>query len=156
MWTVLEISFREGAAALEHARTFLQRSGSRLIQITFLWDDPTWIVPFDRDVIARGGGGLSPASREEIMAGAHLGMVIQELYAHVHRWREFTLRTTSITHTYQALSLMSRRSIHPARGLEKLHLQLVPNPPHAAHHVNEPSLFPGSAPPIRDLFFFLA
>ncbi|KAG2338256.1 hypothetical protein BDR05DRAFT_1062903 [Suillus weaverae] len=153
MWTVLEISFREGAAALEHARTFLQRSGSCLIQITLLWDDPTWIVPFDRDEIA-SGGGLLPTSREEIMAGVHLGMVIQELYAHVHRWREFTLRTTSITHTYQALSLMSRPSVHPARELDKLHLQFVHNPRHAAHYVNEPSLFPGSAPPVRDLLLF--
>ncbi|KAG1766599.1 hypothetical protein EV702DRAFT_1149448 [Suillus placidus] len=153
MWTVLEISFREGAAALEHARTFLQRSGSCLIQITLLWDDPTWIVPFDRDEIA-GEGGLPPISREEIMAGVHLAMVIQELYAHVHRWREFTLRTTSITHTYQALSLMSRPSVHPARELVKLHLQSVHNPRHAAHYVNEPSLFLGSAPPVRDLLLF--
>lgn len=154
MWTVLEISFREGAAALEHARTFLQRSGSNPIQITLLWDHPTWIVPVPKDDIASGGGGLPPPSREEIMAGVYLGLVIQELYAHVHRWREFTLRTTSITHTYQALSLMSRPSIHPAHSLEKLHLQFIHNPRHAAHHVNEPSLFPGSAPPIRDLLLF--
>ncbi|KAG2337921.1 hypothetical protein BDR05DRAFT_737724 [Suillus weaverae] len=153
MWTVLEISFREGAAALEHARTFLQRSGSCLIQVTLLWDDPTWIVPFDRDEIA-GEGGFPPTSRKEIMAGVHLGMVIQELYAHVHRWREFTLRTTSITHTYQALSLMSHSSIHPVRELDKLHLQFVHNPRHAAHYVNEPLLFPGSAPPVRDLLLF--
>ncbi|KAG2032902.1 hypothetical protein BDR03DRAFT_968953 [Suillus americanus] len=153
MWTVLEISFREGAAALEHARTFLQRSGSCLVQITLLWDDPTWIVPVHKDEIA-SGGGLPPPSREEIMAGVYLGFVIQELYAHVHRWCKFTLRTTSITHTYQALSLMSRPSIHPANRLEKLHLQFIHNPRHAAHHINEPSLFPGSAPPIRDLLLF--
>lgn len=154
MWTVLEISFREGAAALEHARTFLQRSESCLIQITILWDDPTWIVPFCWDDIEREGGGLPPTSRAEIMAGVHLGLIIQELYAHVHRWREFTLRTTSIAHTYQALSLMSRPSIHPAHGLEKLHLQFVHNPRHAAYHISEPSLFPGSAPPIRNLLLF--
>jgi hypothetical protein len=154
MWTVLEISFREGAAALEHVRTFLQRSESCLIQITLLWDDPTWIVPFCWDDIEREGGGLPPTSREEIMAGVHLSLVIQELYAHVHRWHEFTLRTTSIAHTYQALSLMSRPSIHPAHKLEKLHLQFVHNPRHAAHHISEPSLFPGSAPPIRDLLLF--
>ncbi|KAG1844636.1 hypothetical protein DFJ58DRAFT_25285 [Suillus subalutaceus] len=153
MWTVLEISFREGAAALEHARTFLQRSGSCLVQITLLWDDPTWIVPVHKDEIA-SGGGLPPPSREEIMDGVYLGLVIQELYAHVHRWREFTLRTTSITHTYQALSLMSRPSIHRANRLEKLHLQFIHNPRHVTHHVNEPSLFPGSMPPIRDLLLF--
>ncbi|KAG2121561.1 hypothetical protein BD769DRAFT_1671440 [Suillus cothurnatus] len=154
MWTVLEISFREGAAALEHARTFIQRSHSCLVKITLLWDDPTWIVPVPKDDIINGVGGVPPPSREEIMAGVHLGLVIQELYAHVHRWREFTLRTTSITHTYQALSLMSRPSIHPAHRLEKLHLQSIHNPRHAAHYVNEPSLFPGSAPPIRDLLLF--
>ncbi|KAG2140247.1 uncharacterized protein EDB93DRAFT_1252881 [Suillus bovinus] len=154
LWTVLEISFREGAAALEHARTFLQRSGSRLVQITLLWDNPTWAVPVYRDDVERDRGGFPPQSREEIMAGVYLGLVIQELYAHVHRWSEFTLRTTSITHTYQALSLMSRPSAHPARGLEKLHLQFVHNLRHATHYINEPSLFPGLAPPIRDLVLF--
>lgn len=149
---MLEISFREGAAALEHARTFLQRSKSRLIQITLLWDDPTWIVPFHWDEME--GRESPPTLREETMAGVHLGFVIQELYAHVHRWREFMLRTTSITHTYQAFSLMSHPSIHPAHGLEKLHLQFVHNPHHAAHHIREPSLFPGSVPPIRDLLLF--
>ncbi|KAG2749442.1 hypothetical protein P692DRAFT_20953366 [Suillus brevipes Sb2] len=150
MWTVLEISFREGAAALEHARTFLHRSESCLIQITILWDDPTWILP----TIIRYGDELPAMSREEIMAGVHLGSVMEELYAHVHRWREFTLRTTSIAHTYQALSLLSRPSIHPAHKLEKLHLQFVHSPRHAAYHIGEPSLFPGSAPPIRDLLLF--
>lgn len=154
MWTVLEISFREGAAAIEHARTFLHRSGSCLVKITLLWDDPTWIVPVCWDDIDNGRGGLPPPSRQEIMAGAYLGLVIQELYAHVHRWSEFTLRTTSITHTYQALALMSRPSIHPARKLEKLHFQFIHNPRHASHHISEPSLFPGSAPPIRDLLLF--
>ncbi|KAG1739580.1 hypothetical protein EDB19DRAFT_1710900 [Suillus lakei] len=154
MWTVLQISFHEGAAALEHAWTFLQRSGSCPIQITLLWDDPTWIVPVCWDDVERTKGGLPPTSREEIMAGVHLGLVIQELYAHVHRWREFMLRTTSIAHTYQALSLMSRPSVRPACGLEKLHLQFIHNPRHAVHHVNEPSLFPGSASPIRDLLLF--
>lgn len=154
MWTVLEISFREGAAAVEHARTFLQRSESCLVKITLLWDNPTWIVPVCWDDIDNGRGGLPPPSREEIMAGAHLGLVIQELYAHIHRWRQFTLRTTSITHTYQALALMSRPSSQPAHELKKLHLQFVHNPRHASHHISEPSLFPGSAPPIRDLLLF--
>ncbi|KAG1784929.1 uncharacterized protein HD556DRAFT_1451241 [Suillus plorans] len=154
MWTVLEISFREGAAALEHARTFLQRSGSCLIQITILWDNPAWIVPVYENLVERSGGVLPPQSREEIMAGVHLGSVIQELHAHVHRWHEFTLRTTSIAHTYQALSLMSRPSVHPACGLEKLHLQFIHNSRHATHFIGEPSLFPGSAPPIRDLLLF--
>ncbi|KAG1849849.1 hypothetical protein C8R48DRAFT_836765 [Suillus tomentosus] len=154
MWTVLEISFREGAAALEHARTFLQRSGSCLIQITILWDNPAWIVPVYESLVERSGGTFPPQSREEIMAGVHLGSVIQELYAHVHRWHEFTLRTTSIAHTYQALSLMSRPSVHPACGLEKLHLQFIHNSRHATHFIDEPSLFPGSAPPIRDLLLF--
>ncbi|KAG2140249.1 uncharacterized protein EDB93DRAFT_686640 [Suillus bovinus] len=151
MWTVLEISFREGAAALEHARTFLQRGGSRLISITLLWDDPAWIVPLCEEEIE---GGLPPPSHEEMMAGVYLGSVIQELYAHVHRWREFTLRTTSFAHTRQALLLMSRPSAHSARGLEKLHLQFVHNPRHAVHYISEPSLFPGSTPPVRDLVIF--
>ncbi|KIK36871.1 hypothetical protein CY34DRAFT_810891 [Suillus luteus UH-Slu-Lm8-n1] len=148
MWTVLEISFREGAAALEHARTFLHRSESCPIQITILWDDPTWMLPLKEQ------DEVPPMSREEIMAGVHLGSVIQELYAHVHRWREFTLRTTSIAHTYQALSLIPRPSIHPAHKLQKLHLQFVHNPRHAAYHIGEPSLFPGSVPPIRNLLLF--
>lgn len=159
MWTELQISFTEGTAALEHARKFIQYSGTCLLQITILWDDPSWIVPImwdDTDVITEAtvGSGLKPASRGEIMAGVHLALVIQELYAHVHRWREFTLRTTSFAHTCQVLSLMSRPSVHPARNLEKLHLQFILNPRHAAHSMDEPSLFPGSVPPIRDLLLF--
>ncbi|KAG1739577.1 hypothetical protein EDB19DRAFT_2039321 [Suillus lakei] len=155
MWTALQISFHEGAAALEHARIFLRHSGTSLLQITLLWDDPSWIVDLLSDTDTTDSESESkPTPREEIMAGVHLVLVLQELYAHVHRWREFTLRTTSIAHTYQALSLMSRPSIHPARKLEKLHLQFIHNPRHATHIMDEPSLFPGSVPPIRDLLLF--
>ncbi|KAG2145445.1 uncharacterized protein EDB93DRAFT_1337831 [Suillus bovinus] len=140
-----------GAAALEHARTFLQRSGSCLIQITLLWDDPTWIVPVLAEQVDMGGFSLP--SREEIMAGIHLGLVIQELYAHVHRWREFTLRTTSTAHTSSAF--VDVTPVHPSSPwTRKLHLQYIHNPNHAVHRIGEPSLFPGSAPPIRDLLFF--
>jgi hypothetical protein len=88
-----------------------------------------------------------PPSHMEIMDGIHLVFLIQELYAHVHRWHEFTLRTTTITHTYHALSIISRPSVHPASMIENLHLQLVHNKNHTTHYVHEPSLFYGSAPP---------
>ncbi|KAG2126551.1 hypothetical protein DEU56DRAFT_541734 [Suillus clintonianus] len=152
MWTELRISFHEGAAALEHAQRFLRCSGSHLLHITLLWDDPSWISP---DIVEDADTtGLKYTTRGEIMAGVQLILVIQELYAHVHRWREFTLRTTSIAHTYQALSLLSRPSVHPAHKLEKLHLQFIHNPRHATHSTDEPSLFPGSVPPIRGLLLF--
>ncbi|KAG2030181.1 hypothetical protein BDR03DRAFT_974848 [Suillus americanus] len=154
MWTELQISFTEGAAALEHARKFVKYSGTCLLQITLLWDDPGWIVPIMWDDTDTIECGLKLTSRGEIMAGVNLILVIQELYAHVHRWREFTLRTTSFTHTCQALSFLSRPSVHPAHNLEKLHLQFIQNPRHAAHSMDEPSLFPGSVPPIRDLLLF--
>jgi hypothetical protein len=159
MWTELQISFTEGAVALEHARKFVQNSGTCLLNITLLWDDPSWIVPIvwdDTDIITASsvGSELRPASRGEIIAGLHLVLVIQELYAHVHRWREFTLRTTSFSHTCQALSSMSLPSVHPACNLEKLHLRFIQNPRHADHLMDEPSLFPGSVPPIRDLLLF--
>ncbi|KAG1761065.1 hypothetical protein EDD22DRAFT_970813 [Suillus occidentalis] len=159
MWTELQISFKEGAAALEHARKFVQNSGTSLLNITLLWDDPSWIVPIswnDTDIITASSirSGLKPASRGEIIAGVHLVFVIKELYAHVHRWREFTLRTTSFSHTCQALSSMSLPSVHPACNLEKLHLRFIQNPRHADHLMDEPSLFPGSVPPIRDLLLF--
>jgi hypothetical protein len=149
IWTTLQFTFRQGAASLEHARTFLRLSGTMPLKITLLWDDPNWIVPIEVD---QESG--EPASRKGIMAGIHLVLLIIELYTHVHRWCEFTLRMTSVAHTYQAVSLMSRSSIHPVHMLEKLHLLLVHNERHAAHHIHEPSLFPGSAPPIRDLMLF--
>ncbi|OAX37579.1 hypothetical protein K503DRAFT_226110 [Rhizopogon vinicolor AM-OR11-026] len=147
---VMHISFRKGAVSLERVRTFLRRSGTRPLYITLLWDDHNWI-PVS---VEYSDGPEEPTSREEIMAGVHLVLVIQELYAHVHRWREFTLRTTSVVQIYQALSLMSRPSIHPAHMLEKLHLQLIHNKNHATHHRHEQSLFPSSTPPIRDLLLF--
>ncbi|OJA16822.1 hypothetical protein AZE42_13667, partial [Rhizopogon vesiculosus] len=148
IWTTLQVSFREGAASLEHVRTFLRLSGTNPLKITLLWDDLCWNTLPDE-----GGRGMeleAPVVRKGIVAGTHLVLVIQELYAHVHRWRE----TTSTVHMYQALSLMSRPSVHPAGILEKLHLQLVHNENHATHHIDEPSLFPGSSPPIRDLVLF--
>ena len=154
MWTVLQISCREGAASLERARTFLQHSGTHPLKITILWDNPSWIVSVLWNGTMPHKDQIKPTSRDEITAGVRLMLIIQELYAHVHRWREFTLRTTSVAHTYQALSLISRPSVHPARMLEKLHLQLVHNERHAVHYVDEPSLFPGSASPIRDLVLF--
>ncbi|KAG0696087.1 hypothetical protein DFH29DRAFT_952605 [Suillus ampliporus] len=153
IWTVLQISFREGAAALEHVRTFLRYSGTHPLQVTLLWDDPAWIVPCVQDD-TEVGRAIKLTTREEIMSGIHLVSIIQELYHHVHRWQAFTLRTTSIAHTYSALSFMSRPSVHPARILGKLHLQFVHNKCHAAHYINEPSLFPDSAPPIHDLLLF--
>ncbi|KAG0696088.1 hypothetical protein DFH29DRAFT_239104 [Suillus ampliporus] len=153
MWAVLQISFRQGAAALEHARTFLRYSGSCPLHVILLWDNPSWVVR-DSQVWDDTMPAKKPRSREEIMAGVHLISIIQELYGHVHRWRDFTLRTTSITHVYQALSFMSSPSVHPARILEKLHIQFVHNERHAAHFIDEPLLFPGSVPPIRNLLLF--
>ncbi|OJA17500.1 hypothetical protein AZE42_09411 [Rhizopogon vesiculosus] len=152
LWSVLQISFREGAASLEHARTFLRRSGTHPLKITLLWDDLAWINPGEIEDNYPTEG--VPPSRQVFMAGIHLVFLMQELYAHVHRWCEFTLRTTSVVHTIQALSIMSRPSVHPVSVLEKLHLQLVHNEEHAHHYIHEPSLFPGSAPPIRDLLLF--
>ncbi|OAX37575.1 hypothetical protein K503DRAFT_225957 [Rhizopogon vinicolor AM-OR11-026] len=140
IWDVLHISFHEGAASLEHAHTFLRRSGTCSLYITLLWDDYNLIpqaVPDEDDLNVE-----EPASREEIMTGVHLGFVIYELYAQVYRWREFTLRATSVAQMYHALGLMSRPSIHTAHILEKLHLQLVHNKNHTTHHRNEPSLSP--------------
>ncbi|OAX33600.1 hypothetical protein K503DRAFT_775443 [Rhizopogon vinicolor AM-OR11-026] len=152
LWSVLQISFCEGAASLEHAQTFLRRSGTHPLKITLLWDDLAWINPDEiEDKYPIEG---VPLSHQATMAGIHLVFLMQELYAHVHRWREFTLRTTSVVHTIQALSVMSRPSVHPASMLEKLHLQLVHNGEHAHHYIHDPSLFPGSAPPIRDLLLF--
>ncbi|OJA11906.1 hypothetical protein AZE42_07644 [Rhizopogon vesiculosus] len=152
IWSTFQLSFRQGATSLEHARTFLRLSGSNPLKIILLWDDHSWIpqsVSVENDLRVE-----EPASREEIMASVHLVSLIQELYAHVHRWREFTLRTTSVAHMYHALSFMSHPSIHPAHMLEKFHVQLVHNERHAAHYFQEPSLFPGSVPPIRDLLLF--
>jgi hypothetical protein len=149
IWTTLQFTFRQGAASLEHARTFLRLSGTMPLKIVLLWDDSDWIVPMEGD-----HGSKEPASRKGIMDSINFVSLILELCTHVHRWREFTLRTTSVAHTYQAVTLMSRSSVHPAHMLEKLHLLLVHNERHAAHHIHEPSLFPGSAPPIRDLMLF--
>ncbi|KAG1822418.1 uncharacterized protein BJ212DRAFT_1327704 [Suillus subaureus] len=121
MWTELQISFKEGPAALEHARKFVQYSGTCLLQITLLWDDPSWIVPIMWDDTDIDDSALKRTSRAEIMA---------------------------------ALSFLSRPSVYPACNLEKLHLQFIHNPRHADHFMNEPSLFPGSVPPLRDLVLF--
>ncbi|OAX37578.1 hypothetical protein K503DRAFT_226026 [Rhizopogon vinicolor AM-OR11-026] len=131
-WSTFQLSFRQGATSLEHARTCLRLSGSNPLQITVLWDDPNWIVPIELD----RDRGPKDLSSHEIMAGMHLVLLIQELYTHVHRWCEFTLRTTYVAHTCQALLLMSRPSGHPARMLEKFHIQLVGSERHADHHVN--------------------
>ncbi|OJA17485.1 hypothetical protein AZE42_13246 [Rhizopogon vesiculosus] len=152
LWSVLQISLREGAASLEHARTFLRRSGTHPLEITLLWDDLAWIDPGELEINYPTEG--VPPSRQVIMAGIHLVFLMQEFYAHVHRWREFALRTTSVVHAIQALSIMSCPSVHPANILKKLHLQLVHNEEHAHYDIHEPSLFPGSAPPIRDLLLF--
>jgi hypothetical protein len=122
IWTVLQISFCEGAASLERARTFLRHSGTRPLKITLLWDDLAWVDPRElKDSHSLRMAGESPGpSFDSIMAGIDLVLLMQELYAHVHRWREFTLRVTSVTHMYQALALMSRPSSLPAHMLEKL------------------------------------
>ncbi|KAJ8588557.1 hypothetical protein M405DRAFT_819506 [Rhizopogon salebrosus TDB-379] len=153
IWTVLQISFHEGAASLERARTFLRRSGTHPLNITLLWDNLDWVDPPELKDSHRMAGEPPGPSFDSIMAGIDLVLLLQELYAHVHRWREFTLRVTSVTHMYQALALMSRPSSLPVHMLEKLHLQLVHNT-HAAHYIHESVLFPGSAPPIRDLLLF--
>ncbi|KAG1861784.1 hypothetical protein DFJ58DRAFT_744177 [Suillus subalutaceus] len=156
LWTVLQISFGDGAASLERVRTFLQLSGTHPLKITLLWNDPH--DPFNgatRQASPSYDHNLDlPAPVEESVAGAYLVLIILELHAHVHRWREFTLRTTSKTHIRQALVLLSCPSIHPAHMLEKLHLQLVHSQLDVdpAHH--EPSIFPGSASPINDLILF--
>ncbi|KAG1766123.1 hypothetical protein EV702DRAFT_797306 [Suillus placidus] len=154
LWTVLQISFGDGAASLEYARTFLQRSGTHPLKITLLWNDPH--NPFN-GVPQRFSPSYAsdpPASVNETVAGAYLCLIIMELHAQVHRWREFTLRTTSQTHIHQALLLISRPCVHPARMLEKLHLQLV-HGQFDADPVHYGSLvFPGSASPINDLILF--
>jgi hypothetical protein len=45
IWDTLHISFGEGTAPLEHARTssFLRRSATRPLYITLRWDDLAWI-----------------------------------------------------------------------------------------------------------------
>ncbi|KAG1739585.1 hypothetical protein EDB19DRAFT_840045 [Suillus lakei] len=154
LWTVLQISFGDGAASLEYARTLLQRSGTHPLKITLLWNDPH--NPFS-GVPGRASPSYDddlPAPVDETVAGAYLVLIIMELYAHVHRWCEFTLRTTSQIHIRQALLLMSRPSVHPARMLEKLHLQLVHDQFNADPVHYGPLIFPGSASPINDLILF--
>ncbi|KAJ8590041.1 hypothetical protein M405DRAFT_933089 [Rhizopogon salebrosus TDB-379] len=149
LWTVLQISFQEGAASFEHARTFLRHSGTLPLKITVLWDDPSCVDPGqDNRNLADYG------FRQTTLGGIQLVLLIQELYVHAHRWREFTLRTTTVVHTSQVLLLLSRPSVHPAHMLEKLHLHLVHNKCHAAYSNEDLALFPHSAPPIRDLVLF--
>ncbi|KAG2153047.1 uncharacterized protein EDB93DRAFT_238960 [Suillus bovinus] len=156
LWTVLQISFGNGAASLERVRTFLRLSGTHPLKITLLWNDPH--NPFNggpRQASPLYDHNLMlPAPVDESVAGAYLVLIIMELYAHVHRWREFTLRTTSKTHIRQALLLLSRPSVHPAHMLEKLYLQLVHNQLNVDPNHREPSIFPGSASPINDLILF--
>ncbi|KAG2343282.1 hypothetical protein BDR05DRAFT_963230 [Suillus weaverae] len=142
---------------LEQVRTFLQLSGTHSFKITLLLNDPH--NPFNgapRRASPSYDHNLNlPAPVDESVTCAYLVLIIlvQESPAHVHRWREFTSRTTSKTHIRQALVLMSRPSVYPAHMLEKLRLQLV----HSQLNINpdhhEPSIFPGSASPINDLFF---
>lgn len=156
LWTVLQISFGDCAASLEKVRAFLKLSRTHPLKITLLWNDPH--NPFNgatRRISPSYDLNMNlPAPVDESIAGAYLVLIILELHAHVHRWREFTLRTTSKTHIRQALVLMSRPSVHPVHMLEKLHLQLVHDQlkVHRRHH--EPLIFPGSAPPINDLILF--
>ncbi|KAG1822419.1 uncharacterized protein BJ212DRAFT_801505 [Suillus subaureus] len=154
LWTVLQISFGNGPASLEYTRTFLQRSRTLPLRITLLWNDP--YNPFNGvpQQLSPSYACDPPTSVDETVAGAYLVLIIIELYAHVHRWREFTLRTTSQTHIHQALLLISRPCVHPARMLEKLHLELVhgqfdEDPVHYG-----PLIFPGSVSPINDLILF--
>ncbi|KAJ8590038.1 hypothetical protein M405DRAFT_933086 [Rhizopogon salebrosus TDB-379] len=148
MWTVFQLFYDGSAACLEHARTFLQHSGTLPLKITLLWDHLAWIERH-RDSPA----GPDPELCDATSAGIDLVLLIKELYTHVHRWHEFTLRTTSVTHTYQALLLLSRHSIHPPCILEKLHLEIMHNSRNATpiYSSKELELFPGSAPPICDL-----
>ncbi|KAG1784857.1 uncharacterized protein HD556DRAFT_1451309 [Suillus plorans] len=153
LWTVLQISFGDCAASLEKVRTFLKLSGTHPLKITLLWNDPH--NPFNG--APRRASLLNPYLPEpvdESVAGAYLVLIILELYAHVHRWREFTMRTTSKMHIRQALVLMSRPSVHPAHMLEKLHVQLVHDQLNVDPDHHEPFIFPGSAPPINDLILF--
>jgi hypothetical protein len=156
LWTVLQISFGDGAASLEQVRTFLQLSGTHPLKITLLWNDPH--NPFNgaprRAPLSHDYNIYLPAPVEESVAGAYLVLIILELHAHVHRWREFTLRTTSKIHIRQALVLMSRPSVQPAHMLEKLHLQLVHNQLSGDPDHYQPPIFPGSASPINDLVLF--
>ncbi|KAJ8590040.1 hypothetical protein M405DRAFT_816950 [Rhizopogon salebrosus TDB-379] len=151
MWTVFQLFYDGSAACLEHARTFLQHSGTLPLKITLLWDDLAYI---ERD---EGGHtftltGPDSELRDVISAGIDLVLLIKELCSHVHRWHEFTLRTISVTHTYQALLLLSRHFVRPPCMLEKLHLELMHSNHHAIYSSGEVALFPaGSAPPIRDL-----
>ncbi|KAG2121549.1 hypothetical protein BD769DRAFT_1006287 [Suillus cothurnatus] len=154
LWTVLQISFGDGAASLEYTRIFLQRSGTHPLKITLFWNDPR--NPFNGvpQLLSSSYASDYPTSVDETVAGAYLVLIIMELHAHVHRWREFTLRTTSQTHIHQALLLFSRPCVSPACMLEKLHLQLVhghfdEDPAHYG-----PLIFPGSASPINDLILF--
>ncbi|KAG1897494.1 uncharacterized protein F5891DRAFT_530835 [Suillus fuscotomentosus] len=153
LWTVLQISFGDCAASLEKVRTFLKLSGTHPLKITLLWNDPH--NPFSG--APRRASLLNPYLPEpvdESVAGAYLVLIILELHAHVHRWREFTLRTTSKMHIRQALVLISRSSVHPAHMLEKLHVQLVHDQLNVDPDHHEPLIFPGSAPPINDLILF--
>ncbi|KAG1822501.1 uncharacterized protein BJ212DRAFT_1585317 [Suillus subaureus] len=155
LWTVLQISFGD-VASLELVRTFLQLSGTHPLKITLLWNDPH--NPFNgapRRASPSYDHNLNlPAPVDESVAGAYLVLIILELYVHVHRWREFTMRTTSKTHIRQALVLMSRPSVHLAHMLEKLHLELVHSQLNVDPDHHEPSIFPGSASPINDLILF--
>ncbi|KAG1775809.1 hypothetical protein EV702DRAFT_1234084 [Suillus placidus] len=153
----VQISFGDGTASLEQVRTFLQLSGTHPLKITLLWDDPH--NPFN-GVPRRASPSYDhnlnlPAPVDESVACAYLVLIIlvQELHAHVHRWREFMLRTISKTHTRQALILLSRPSVYPAHMLEKLHLQLVHSQLNIDPDYHGPSIFPGSASPINDLIF---
>ncbi|KAG2060557.1 hypothetical protein BDR06DRAFT_947910, partial [Suillus hirtellus] len=157
LWTVLQISFGDCAASLEKVRTFLKLSETHLLKITLLWNDPH--NPFNgaprRISSSYDLNTNPPAPVDESIAGAYLVLIILELYAHVHRWREFTLRTTSKTHIRQALVLMSRPSVHPVHLLEKLRLQLVHDQLKVdRRYYHEPLIFPGSTPPINDLILF--
>ncbi|KAG2358345.1 hypothetical protein BDR07DRAFT_1463087 [Suillus spraguei] len=156
LWTVLQVSFGDGAASLEQVRIFLHLSGTHPLKVTLLWNDPH--NPFHgatRRASPLYDHNLSlPAPVDESVAGAYLVLIILELYAHVHRWREFTLRTTSKTHIRQALTLMSCPSVHPAHMLQKLHLQLVHTQLNVDPNHHEPIIFPGSASPINDLILF--
>ncbi|OAX37572.1 hypothetical protein K503DRAFT_857268 [Rhizopogon vinicolor AM-OR11-026] len=73
IWSTFQLSFRQGATSLEHARTFLRLSGSNPLKITLLWDDPNWIVPIEYHYHSEPSlfPGSVPPIRDLLLFGTH-------------------------------------------------------------------------------------
>ncbi|KAG0696086.1 hypothetical protein DFH29DRAFT_879600 [Suillus ampliporus] len=65
LWTVLQISFGDGATSLERVRTFLQHSGTHPLKITLLWNDPE--NPFNGAPHRRTSSSHDHAQSDEIV-----------------------------------------------------------------------------------------